>query len=66
MKLMDLGKIDSVIYELDCISDNHKLFLKTILERRFEELFKWKITLLNLLYHPRKKSTLNEHTTYER
>jgi len=36
---IDLEKINSLIDELDCISDNHKLFLKTIIKRRYEVLF---------------------------
>ena len=35
---IDLDKINLLIDELDCISDNHKLFLKNIIKRRYEEL----------------------------
>ncbi len=37
--LEDLNRINFLIDELDCISDNHKLFLKNIIRRRYEELF---------------------------
>ena len=36
---IDFHKINDLIDELDCISSNHKLFLKLLLKRRYEEIF---------------------------
>ena len=36
---IDLSMIYNLIDSLDCITDNHKNFLKTIIEKRFKELF---------------------------
>ncbi|MCR4661887.1 MAG: HipA domain-containing protein [Clostridia bacterium] len=36
---IDFDKINSLIDEVDCISDKHKMFLKTIIKRRYEEFF---------------------------
>ena len=35
-----INDIYNLITDLDCLTDNHKEFLKMILKRRFEELLK--------------------------
>ena len=36
---IDLNKIYVLIEDLECISDNHKLFLKQIIKERYNALF---------------------------
>lgn len=39
-EIISIDNINKLINDLDCISDNHKIFLNMIIKRRFEELFK--------------------------
>lgn len=38
-EIIDLDKIKNLIDGLDCVSDNHKSFLKIVIQRRFNALF---------------------------